>query len=715
MIDTGSAHLPKGQSASRPYAGILSECRDLVRNRTCRVLSHLRDALIEDIETRIQATADPDLVLPLRELQKNLQNDVGMLEQCFGTAFDHAFGELSRKKPQESSSLYSDGEISGMELSLVDDEAFSETLTVKGQANILHHACDYELKDLVPRIALMLGASDLDASDNPAGPEAVSEALKEACWSYECPREAKELLFELLTRKLAPELRTIYHEVNNHLVMRRVLPQVRPPVRRGGKGRKLPGGRSEGTTTETSDVLKQLFALGDGGGEMPGAIPSSPFRGQSAAAGVIQMLGKLQQGESGVTLGDQPFSVDMDAAATMNVLHGLLDAGIGKHVGKVDNIVIDVVATLFDFIFDDERVPETMKGLIGRLQLPVLKLALSDHSFFSNRLHPSRKLINAMAQAASTWDGELTPDSTLYQAAEPLVLRIQTEACDDAGVFASCLASFEHFLSEQERLADEKAAALTGKLEEREQLEIARTVAEGAVAAHCADATVPEAVRRFLLDCWVDVLSRTARSDGEDGTQWNAAVATMDDLVWSIQPKKGAEERQRLVTLLPRLLGGLRSGLDTTKIDAAIREAFFAELVKLHAAAVRAGMTSSDSASGPVATTAADDAVAQDAQPDESDSPDTIGLEDLTRGTWIELHLESGERRAVRLTWISPARTMYLFANRQGARALALTQRELLRKLLGGDAVVLNEEPLMDRIVADVLDEYQPGAQGVEP
>lgn len=32
-------------------------------------------------------------------------------------------------------------------------------------------------------------------------------------------------------------------------------------------------------------------------------------------------------------------------------------------------------------------------------------------------------------------------------------------------------------------------------------------------------------------------------------------------------------------------------------------------------------------------------------------------MQDLQRGTWIELCLESGERRAVRLTWISPTDT----------------------------------------------------------
>jgi hypothetical protein len=92
---------------------------------------------------------------------------------------------------------------------------------------------------------------------------------------------------------------------------------------------------------------------------------------------------------------------------------------------------------------------------------------------------------------------------------------------------------------------------------------------------------------------------------------------------------------------------------------------------------------------------------------------DADELDMLERGTWIELRLESGERRAVRLTWISPARTMYLFANRQGQRALALTRSELARKFNTGEALLVDDEPLMDRLVADVLDDYKPASEGV--
>src|SRR5690606_36789053 len=203
----------------------------------------------------------------------------------------------------------------------------------------------------------------------------------------------------------------------------------------------------------------------------------------------------LQEGQGGFQLGGQQFSIDPSATESVNVVRVLLDAGLNRQVGTLDGIIIDVVATLFDFIFDDDRVPALMKALIGRMQLPVLKLALSDHEFFSDRQHPARRLINTMAQSAATWDGEFTNDSSLYLIAEPLVQRIQDSGGNDAAAFVTGVAALEAFLAEQERLADERAVTLTNKLTEREVAEIARSVAIGTVAPHVADETVPEVIR----------------------------------------------------------------------------------------------------------------------------------------------------------------------------------------------------------------------------
>ncbi len=709
MSDTTTERPSSDQGAFRPYAGVLAECHELLRNRACTTLSSLRQALVDELDARIQSSPTPEDTQVFIDLQRQLARGDEALEQAFASAFDHAFRELTRKRPAAQAPLYGAQTNAPMELSLVDDDAYSEALTVKGQANVLRGAAESELKDLEPRVAMMLGIDEFDSATNPVGPESVSEALKEACWSIQAPREAKALLFELLARRLAPELATLYRDVNQHLVARRIQPRVRHAVRRGGIEDKRPRRRHEPPADgDAADMLRQILTPREGQ-----EFSRSTLGAPAPSTELMTLLTRLQQGEKEVTLGADRFAVDAGALGPVNILHGLVDAGLGKHGGSVDNIVIDVVATVFDFIFDDDRVPEAMKGLIGRLQLPVLKLALADHGFFSNRQHPARRLISALAQAASTWDGEFSVDTALYKVAEPLVLRIQNEACEDHSVFTACLEQFEAWLAEQDSTIDRKSAALTSQLEKKERQEIARGVALGVLAAHVGDATLPESVRKFLSEAWVVVLTRAALDGGEDGTAWRGAVETMNDLVWSVQPKTVAEDRQRLVKLLPGLLRSLRTALDEAKVGPESRDGFFSDLVKLHAAAVKSGMSAPQS---PAAQASASTSAAAPARQAEeiATEPEPLELDHLKRGTWVELRPATGNPLAVRLTWISPARTMFLFANRQGQRALALTRVELARKFLNGEAALFDDEPFLDRIVSDVLDDYRPAGQAAQ-
>jgi len=685
----------------------------MLEARAGAALARALTALDETLQARRQEIAgEIEKSLSLLQIQDQLRALGKDLEANFRASFASSF--RARAGQATAPRVYGDGSAK-TELSLVDDEQVAEELALQVLANRLQGACEAEMHDLEPRVGFMLGRDQLDAPANPLGTTALCEALHDMCVTLDVARDDKQLLLDMLVTEFARELGPIYKEINELLVARRILPLGRPWVKRARqdrRGAKRP--ESAERRKDVSGIIEQLF--------MPyadAAADTSQGRSDWHASGtgqeVMGMLTSLQKGATSAALGNRTFTLNPTASGTTNILNSLLQAGLGKHLGAVEGTVIDVVATLFDYIFEDERVPVTMKELIGRLQIPVLKLAMMDHSFFSDRSQPARRLINTLAQAAITWEGELTTDSWLYDSARNIVLRIQKEFADRPEVFAACLKALEDDLADQERRADERAAALTGRLEQREREEIARTVGQNAIAAHRDNAELPASVRDFLAETWLKVLARAALDGGETGAAWGEACATMEELVWSVRPKTDAGERQRLVQRLPPLLKGLRSGMEAARIEQAAREAFFTELVRLHAAAVKAGMA-------PAAGTRARVAVPDDgpllqapllpsgpkrAAPAGDEPRETFEVEMLRRGDWIQLTDETGEVRRVRLTWISPARTMYLFANRQGQRALALTRGELVRRFTQRQAMTAGDDALMDRIVDDVLDSYQ--------
>ncbi|MFO5736581.1 DUF1631 family protein, partial [Klebsiella pneumoniae] len=64
------------------------------------------------------------------------------------------------------------------------------------------------------------------------------------------------------------------------------------------------------------------------------------------------------------------------------------DGGRSRVVGQVDDDVINLVSMLFEFILDDRTLPDSLKALIGRMQIPMLKVALLDKTFFRRGSRP---------------------------------------------------------------------------------------------------------------------------------------------------------------------------------------------------------------------------------------------------------------------------------------------------------------------------------------
>lgn len=479
---------------------------------------------------------------------------------------------------------------------------------------------------------------------------------------------------------------------------------IEDPTRPGGPRRRQDGfhraRRAGGPLSEAEKranaIIRQLLSTKN-------RDPAERAQLAAESTEVTDLLAWLQKGETSASLGGQTFSLPQPASEATNLVKSLRDAGLGPHLGEIGALILEVVATLFAHIFEDSRIPAPIKALIGRLQIPVLQLAMVDHDFFSDRAHPARRLINALAHAGTTWDGEVTADTALYRAGDATVRCIVGEFAADPGVFARCQREFDAFLAEQDRRADERAATLTERLKLREQQELAREVARKAIAATLAKGGIPDVVRTFAETTWVNVLTRARLEGGEEGRAWRDALATLDGVVWSVLPKYDPASRQQMVQRLPALLRAVKAGMTRVPVDESVQKEFFAELVRLHATALKAGMTP------PAASSKATPRAGRPAARVGGDepTPQSLELDLLSRGSWIELRDESGGVRRLRLSWISPARTMYLFANRQGQRALALTRNELTRRFATGEAATVTEEALLDRVVDDVLDEFQ--------
>jgi len=625
---------------------ILERCREIAIGSLSGALTGMLERLADEFFTLADKAAMLETQHLYFEAMQIARDQRERIELGFRQHFIRGFNVCVRGETdaQKNSNFDEDGEFD-----LVDPDALEESIAIQEMTAKMKGACRDELFALEKRMGVLLHDAELMQHKNPLGAEILANAFVAACNESDANLKVRLLFVTMWDRQMQNGVLSMYHEVNQYLVEKEILPKIKREIKRQGMGmsqvEQIAGVAAQAAvqamamTEEDGDVFETMrhlmnaasqrgalpwmsgmpvmpgmagvsgVAMPSGGAAMPsggaGGMPSGAGPGTAAYAGtgpafamahnpiLVTQLTQLQHGDAAVLGASAAIDAAALAAGNGNILHVLKNTELAASLGSADAMTIDIVAMLFDFIFDDQRLPDPIKALLGRLQIPVLKAAMLDQAFFSKKSHPTRRLLNVMAEAANSWGEEISHDSPLYQKVDQIVQRINAEFEDQLEVFEQALAEFESFMAERESAADALVEVSIDMIEAREREQIkeedAQSAAEDAVRARASDNEVPDTVRLFLCQEWIKPLRNAYLNGGDEGHAWLTAVGLMDDLIWSVRPKLTRESRQYMVKTLPALLRRLQEGMQQAEIEQATRDRFMSQLVHCHAAAVKAG------------------------------------------------------------------------------------------------------------------------------
>lgn len=709
--------------------GLLRECREVAFRRLSgalvRMLGKVDDTLFEWSE-KSEKKIDQNIYFDaMRELRlKRASMEIGFKSQLM-----EGFNREIRKEGDGSGdSLLAE------QMSLVDEDGLEETLAVKNMVSKIEVECKQELHHLNRRVGVLLNDPEMTRAKNPIGPEVICTAFLEACGHFDSGIKVKLIVLKLFDRHvIGEEIQPLYREINRLLIEKGVLPELRHDIKRvPGKARD----DADADTDAESDedlyaTLQKLMLRGVPAGAANAAVIGS----------LVSTLTQLQQGRIEQVQGALG-ALDPSAltSGSVNVIHEIKASGAMGNVGAVEGMVIDVIAMLFDYIFDDADIPATMKALIGRLQIPMLKVGMLDKEFFSRRNHPARRLLNALAQASVGWNADT--DKNLYAKIESVVQKVLEGFDKDVNLFSTLLEDFETFLAKEKQRAEHLEEQSTRLVQGTERLRLAKQQVRIEVERR-NQTHLPKFVRQFLVSYWQNLLLVTLVKEGEGSVAWKRGLTAMDNLVWSVQPKATVQERDRMVKLLPSLLRVLREGMALISMREADFQSFLEQLSICHAGIVnavpRSGKAANDADEIPlldddpladladdspvIADTSimtatihklvvAGDLKAEEAVVAEEDDTPLDEVEDeflnqareLKQGSWVEFTQEDGNALRAKLTWVSPVTGVYLFTNRQGLKACDKTLPGLAAELRRGSARILDDAPVFERAVSSVIE-----------
>jgi hypothetical protein len=765
---------------------MLDSCRDMAAVRLSEDLTLCLARVTSELTELASKMPSQEMYSLYMDSMELARDQSAAITAGFKQHFFTRFNEEKRRVRNDAASQAGTRNLDLSNLSLLEPDDLEESLAASSTANAIANTCGEELFGLGKRMGVLLGDPDLKTEQIPLGPDVIGAALLDALKDRNASVKIKLMLVTRINKHFPAKVRGVYQELNRYLVEHNVLPTIRVGMPRAAPPAAPAPASASAANPQTSAggqdmfaMLQQLMAFGRAGAAnaampglvMPRAMPDGRQIDLAAGASLspaamqnmMQTLTQLQHGDLRGLAGGG-LNADLIADGHVNVLRELKRSQAAGMMGQMEAMTLDIVVLVFDYILGDSRIPDAMKALIGRLQIPVLKVTMLDKSFFSQKSHPARRLLDLLAEASLGWDPLEGHDSRLYQQIEALVQRILNQFDDRLEVFAEALSEFQAYLAEEKQVSDQLTSRSAQFLQNRELLEVGRVVAHDTVMASLLDRPTPAPIRDFLLGHWENRLAKLYAEHGEASPDWNDAVATMNALLWSLTPKTDKVERRKLIELLPRLLKRLDGGIQALGLDKSARDAFFSDLVKCHAVAVKAGFHGEQGgaeaadaladtalretiseASAPVfgprdfeaiplltETLIPDAALLQEiaaAQEDVSEFEEiTIGdvrgeawvepadghfetlVKQLKRGVWIEFKQDDGASLRAKLAWISPLGGTYLFTNRLGQRAVSINSQGLTVKFREGRAQIIDNVPLIDRAVNNLFEHFQKSA-----
>lgn len=741
---------PVRRPIPRELAKILADCRDITVHRLLLSFTALLDRVCEMLMERAGKSDVRDEQQLFLEARQVLIVDRAALMAEFEKRLRTRIEDQVSGRAEERADF---SKADATKLALVALNIIDESVIIGNIVRVVENVCHEELITLNRGIGHLLGKSVLESAANPLGPATIVGAFAEALGTLKADVRVKFQILKELNQAPLDEVAAIYADVNRHLANLRIIPAgtVRAANPRGAAAQRRRATEDKPETSQPTPELDvmAMFRRAASHGAFPlsghpapptriypplpptpsGYVPGTPI---VATPGLREGLTRLQAGQTEFDVEGMQVAFSGIPEGTHNVLRDLQESPLGQRANQLEAMTIEMVAMLFDFIFETRDLPDGIKALLARLQIPVLKVAMLDGAFFARKAHPSRLLVNALAAAGLGWSPTMGQDDPLYRTIDRIVHRIIDGFGDNLGIFDELRGELEAFLASEEQAAEANFSTTAEAINEGDRRDLASVIAKSEVERRVESYPIPRFLAQFLRQKWHVTLEGIYLREGDDSDAWSSSVATLEDLVWSVQPKKTSEDRKHLVALLPSLLRRLAAAVPPAQWDAGEREAFMSNLVEAHAAAVKPSLATVPSptaavaeaaraeaevakASGDAEAAARAEALAiamEPAEPAQLDAGPAV-LEDeyleiarsLDRGMWVEFEDADAQLSFAKLAWISPLRGTYLFTNRQGQKALSMTAEELADQFRANRARLVEAEPLIDRAFSRVISE----------
>ena len=646
------------------------------------------------------------------------------------------------------------GDATGLRLG--DDDTLWEDVEVSQLMLMIESGTEWELRELDTRMESLRpqesGVDNDSAPANPLRPELFARTLQQALKSLDVNLETREALLGAFGVAMADALKLMYSAYNERLEAAKnnqlAMPPAPTPAATTSRAEvtQQPG---QGPTRDPQQALATV--------ESPPGPPSDlkPAADQAAQTPSLRaVLDRLTQAnrQDAAEAFTRAAAQGGAHATPLNIIQAHRQALQEASSGLLDRLIIDAVALMFDHTLADPRLLPQVRMALGLLQVPVLRLALLDAGVLSSPEHAARRFMNRVASVSAhytTADEAAAVGFLDWLHAQVAIIVHASRESED--LYAQALESLHEWVAKGSAGAPEAADSVQG-LAQRGAL---RDALGRETLSQVEQLDIDPYLVDFMRGPWTAVLVESTLSYGENAPATRAYRQCGHDLLGSVQAKTSDAERKALLEQLPDIVRKLQDGLTMIAWPQAQSAAFFSNLMRTHAQAIRgagsqASLQSTDgplaqgaddpapplgSVSAPEVVSAAEDAPEPAHNQEQSGRPETLRaaedaltsavspsgaareaaaspqapsmddpqafIDGLLEGHWVRWNLQ-GQWTSAQLTWRSPQGLLFMFTSRVGGQAHSLTRRAFERLLKSEQILPMQHPVLIDGMVQDL-------------
>ena len=455
-------------------------------------------------------------------------------------------------------------------------------------------------------------------------------------------------------------------------------------------------------------------ALRQGAGSNTEAPAYSP-RDLQEAAKKLQQLGRHSAENLMLVTSQSVPAQDIQSNAAsfqqeLQVVTGDKDVALSH----ADMATIDLVGMLFEYILNDEQLPDCVKALLSYLHTPYLKIAFADPDFFQHDDHPARQLLNVLADAGVRWVGnDGKSEYQMFHQIRTVVKRVIDEFEYESKLFAVLLMDFSSYVQKVELRVELLEKRATEKAQGEDRLREVKDRVNAEIRQRAKGLELPSPILLFLLQPWSDYMAFVLLRYGDVSESWHESLNLMEDLLWGLELSEDNSDKVRWRQHYPWIESTMEKGFEmigynrgkARKLKRAIDKVYDARLKNValddtvDATRLKLVKLAERRLEDPAKKVVNDERVQQVIEK----------LKLMEFGTWFEYR----DGRREKVAWFNSNSLHFLFVDQSGKRTGIRTGLEIAQDMIGGEMqmIIGSTKPLVERTLESIYADLNQQAQ----